>query len=275
MALDESNGTSVVMPVSPMGNGGGFGGFGGDNGWWLILLLLCCGGGFGGFGGFGGDGMYPWLMTGQQNINANTNSGFRDAMLNDGINGIQNTITSGFGDIQTALCGGFAGVTAAVNGSQNAIAQQLYANQIADLERSFAAQTASTQGMTALQSQLASCCCDNRLATEGLKYTIATEACADRAAIADGIRDVMENCNRNNQLILDKLCQQEIDNLKAQNLELQNRVNMQNLAASQVAQTAQLIADNTAQTQYIVNRVAPYPIPAYTVANPITPAVAI
>ena len=37
--------------------------------------------------------------------------------------------------------------------------------------------------------------------------------------------------------------------------------------------TAQLIADNTAQTQYIVNRVAPYPIPAYTVANPTTPAI--
>ena len=74
------------------------------------------------------------------------------------------------------------------------------------------------------------------------------------------------------QLILDKMCQQEIDNLKAQNIALQNQVNMQNLAASQTAQTAQLIADNTAQTQYIVNRVAPYPIPAYTVANPATPA---
>ena len=49
---------------------------------------------------------------------------------------------------------------------------------------------------------------------------------------------------------------------------------MQNLAASQTAQTAALIADNTMQTQYIVNRVAPYPIPAYTVANPVTPAAA-
>ena len=68
------------------------------------------------------------------------------------------------------------------------------------------------------------------------------------------------------------MCQQEIDALKAQNIALQNQVNMQNLAASQSMQTAQLIADNTAQTQYIVNRVAPYPIPAYTVANPITPA---
>lgn len=266
MALSEDSGTNVVMPVSPMyGGNGGFGGFGGADGWWILLLLLFAGGGFGGFGGgFGGDGMYPWLMTGQAGINANTNNGFRDAMINDGINGIQNGITSGFGDIQTALCGGFAGVNAAIANANTA-----------SLERSFAAQTAVNQGFNGLQSQLASCCCDNRLATEGLKYTIATEACADRAAIADGIRNVMENCNRNNQLILDKLCQQEIDALKAQNLELQNRVNMQNLAASQVAQTAQLIADNTAQTQYIVNRVAPYPIPAYTVANPVTPAVAI
>lgn len=266
MALSEDSGTNVVMPVSPMyGGNGGFGGFGGADGWWILLLLLFAGGGFGGYGGgFGGDGMYPWLMTGQAGINANTNNGFRDAMINDGINGIQNGITSGFGDIQTALCGGFAGVNAAIANANTA-----------SLERSFAAQTAVNQGFNGLQSQLASCCCDNRLATEGLKYTIATEACADRAAIADGIRNVMENCNRNNQLILDKLCQQEIDALKAQNLELQNRVNMQNLAASQVAQTAQLIADNTAQTQYIVNRVAPYPIPAYTVANPVTPAVAI
>lgn len=76
------------------------------------------------------------------------------------------------------------------------------------------------------------------------------------------------------QQILDKMCQQEIDALKAQNLELQNRVNMQSMEARLVSQTAALVADNTAQTQYIVNRVAPYPIPAYTVANPVTPAVA-
>ena len=68
------------------------------------------------------------------------------------------------------------------------------------------------------------------------------------------------------------MCQAEIDSLKARNIELQNQVNLQALAASQTAQTAQLVADNTAQTQYIVNRVAPYPIPAYTVANPVTPA---
>jgi hypothetical protein len=91
---------------------------------------------------------------------------------------------------------------------------------------------------------------------------MASESAATRLAIQE-----------QTQAILDKMCQQEIDNLKAQNIALQNQVNMQNLAASQAAQTAALIADNTAQTQYIVNRVAPYPIPAYTVANPVTPVV--
>ena len=157
MALTDE-GTSTTMLVQPSGFGGynnGFGNFGGD-GWWILLLLLAFGGGWGGFGGgFGGygmDGLYPWLNNSQ-----NINGGFRDQMLNTSINSIGDKITSGFGDVATQLCGGFAGVTASVTGAQNALAQQMYANQIADLERSFAAQTANTQGMTALQSQLAQC----------------------------------------------------------------------------------------------------------------------
>ena len=249
MALTDENGGGIpaTMLVSPSGgnfNNGGFG-FGGDSGWWIILLFILLGGwGNGGFGGgFGGGDLYPWMNNSQ-----NINSGFRDQMLGTQISGIQNSITSGFGDVATALCGGFAGVNAGIVGAQNALTQQMYTNQISDLERSFAAQTANTAGLSSLQSQLASCCCDNRAATADLKYTVAT------------------------QTILDKMCQQEIDNLKAQNIALQNQVNMQNLAASQAAQTAALVADNTMQTQYIVNRVAPYPVPAYTVANPNTPA---
>ena len=259
MALTDEN--NMVMPVTPMyGNGGGYGGFGGDWSSWIILFLIFGmfgGWGNGGFGGgFGGDGLYPWLNNSQ-----NINGGFRDQMLTSQLQGIQNGITSGFGDVQTALCGGFAGVNASINGAQNAIAAQMYGNQIADLERSFAAQTASTQGMSAIQSQLAQCCCDNRLATCQTQNIVQNDGAATRLAIQN-----------QTQAILDKMCQQEIDTLKAQNLALQNQVNMQNLAASQTAQTAALVADNNLQTQYIVNRVAPYPIPAYTVANPVTPA---
>ena len=182
-------------------------------------------------------------------------------MLNTAVNSISNGITAGFGDIQTALCGGFAGVNASINGAQNAIAAQMYNNEIASLERSFAAQTANTSAISGISSQLAQCCCYNRLATCQTQNLVSNEGAATRLAIQE-----------QTQAILDKMCQQEIDALKSQNLALQNQVNMLNLSASQTAQTAALIADNTAQTQYIVNRVAPYPIPAYTVANPVTPA---
>ena len=138
----------------------------------------------------------------------------------------------------------------------------MYSNQIADLERSFAAQTANTAGLTNLSNQMSNCCCENRLANCQSNNLIQSEGAATRLAIQN-----------QTQQILDKLCEQEIEQLRSQNVSLQNQVNMLNLAASQSQQTAALIADNTAQTQYIVNRVAPYPIPAYIVANPVTPSV--
>ena len=243
MALtDEGTGTTMLVQPSGFGGNNGFGDMG--SGWWILLLFILMGGwggNFGGgFGGIGGD-FYPWMNQSNQ-----ISSGFQSQMLNDNITGIQNSI--------------------------NGISTQLCNNQMADLERSFASQTAMTAGMTGLQAQLANCCCENRAATADLKYTVATEACADRAAIASALRDVIDATQAQTQVILDKMCQQEIDALKSQNLALQNQVNMQALAASQVAQTAQLVADNTAQTQYLVNRIAPYPIPSYTVTNPTTPA---
>lgn len=241
MALTDDN---MVMPVTPAyGNGGGFGnGFGGD-GFWLIILFILLGNGAWGMGGFGGGvdgGLYPWLNNSQ-----NINGGFRDQMFNTQVSGIQNAITGGFGDVQTALCGGFAGVNASINGAQNAITSQMYANQIADMERSFAAQTAQTAGVTALQSQLAQCCCDNRAATADLKYTVATENCADRTAAMQNTRDIIDAQTRGTQAILDKLCALELDGVKGQlaqaqreNVGLQNQLNMAAMQASQTAQNA-------------------------------------
>jgi len=224
------------MLVQPSGYGGGFGGFGGDGAWWIIILLLCGWGGMGGFGGgFGGGYDFPWLLNGQNNINANTNAGFRDAMLNDGITSIGDKVTSGFGDMQTALCGGFAGVTAAVNGAANGISQQLYSNEIASLNRSFAEQTANTQGFSNLAAQLAQCCCDNRLATCQSQNLTATEAAATRSAIQSGV-----------QTILDKMCQDKIDAKNEKIVELNNRIN--SLESNNYIQNAL-----TAQTQYFLS----------------------
>ena len=262
MAIVNDNG-GMYMPVAPAYGGGGMGGFG-DNGWWIILLLLCGWGGMGGFGGMGGMGLgvdFPWILSGQNGINANTNSGFDHAATQSALGDLRTAVSAGFGDMQTSLCSGFAGVNATVNGVGSTISQQLYNNEIASLNRSFDAQTASTAGFSSLQSALAQCCCDNRLATCQTQNLVQNEGAATRAAI-----------QAQTQAILDKMCQQEIDALKSVNDSLRTQVLMRDLAASQTAQTAALVADNTAQTQYIVNRVAPYPIPAYTVANPITPA---
>lgn len=280
-----TEGTQTYMPVVPAyGNGDGFGGGWGSDAWLILILLFAFGGngwggGFGGYGGFNGALSYdfPWLLNGQNAINANTNSGFDHAATQSAISGLQNSVTAGFGDVQlglsgvnNAICQTGAGITASVN---NGFAQAEIANnsrQIANMQTAFAGQTAMNQGFNGLQSQLAQCCCDNRLATAQTQALVQSENCADRAALSDGIRDIIESNTRNTQAILDKLCNQEIDALKTQNANLQNQVLMRDLAASQANQTNQLIADNTAQTQYIVNRVAPYPIPAYTVASPYT-----
>lgn len=265
MALEE-NGNSMVMPVTPMNsNNGGFGGFGGD-GWWLILLLLCFNGGWGGFGGgFGGGQLgydFPWLLNGQNGINANINDGFRDQMLNSNIQGIQNSITSGFGDVQTALCGGFAGVNASINNSQNAIAAQLYSNQIADLERSFAAQTANTQGLTALQAQLAQCCCDNRAATADLKYTVAAEECATRATDTQNTQSILNAISGGIQSIKDQLCQDKIDAKNDEIANLRQSLAMKDLAASQVAQNAFIAQGFSNEVDQLYNRLNNCPVPS-------------
>ena len=247
------NGNSFFMPVAPAGNSGFGGGFGGDWGWIILLLLLCGGGMWGMGGGFGMDGIYPWLNNSQ-----NINDGFRDQMLNSSVAGIQSSVTSGFGDIQTALCGGFAGVNATVNGAQSAISQQMYSNEIANLERSSNAQTANTAGLTNLSSQLANCCCENRAATNDVKYTIANEASTTRAANS-----------ANTQAILDKLCQLELDGVKAQVdakndriLELQNQLNMASLRESQTAQNAFIAQGLNNEVDALYNRLANCPVPS-------------
>lgn len=263
MALTDD---SMVMPVTPAyGNNGGFGGFGDGNGWWILLLFILLGNGAWGMGGFGGGfdgGLYPWMNQSNQ-----INGGFRDQMLSTQLNGIQNSVTGGFGDVQTALCGGFAGVNASINGAQNAITSQMYSNQIADLERSFAAQTAQTAGMTAIQSQLAQCCCDNRAATADLKYTVATENCADRTAAMQNTRDIIDAQTRGTQAILDKLCALELDGVKGQlaqaqreNVGLQNQLNIATMQASQAAQTAVFQQGLNDEVDALYNRLKNCPV---------------
>lgn len=275
MALTDDNGTGMVMPVTPMyggGNSGGFGNFGGDWGW-IILLLLIAGGGWGnGFGGFGGgvgnfaaDGamLYPWMN--QAEI---TNDGFRDQMLNTNVTSIRD----GISDISTQLCNGFAGVNAGV---ANGFAQaEISANarQMTDMNQAFSMQTAMSQGFNQLGSQFADCCCENRLGLADLKYTVATENCADRTQSMQNTRDIIDSQNRGTQAILDKLCALELDGVKGQlaqaqreNVGLQNQLNMATMQASQAAQTATFQQGLNNEVDALYNRLSNCPVPTVPV----------
>ena len=232
------------------GNRGG-GGLGyGDGLEWIIILFLFAmfgnrGFGGGGFGGGGGYDLYPWLNNSNQ-----LNDGFQNQLLNDNVTSIR----EGVYGITNQLCNGFAGVNASVNNSQNAIAQQLYSNQIADMQQNFQ-----------MQSALQNCCCENRAATADLKYTVATENCADRTQSLMNTRDIIESQTRSTQSILDKLCQLELDGLKQDNANLRTQLNMANLQASQVAQTAELRQSGANQMNQLVNELRSCPIPCQPV----------
>ena len=247
MAFSEESGAGMVMPVSPMygGNGNGFG-FGGDWAWIILLLLLGWGNNGWGNGGFdgGAGGLYPWMN--QAEI---TSGGFRDQMINGNITSIRDSIS----DISTQLCNGFAGVA---NGFAQA---EISANarQMADMNQTFA-----------LQSALQNCCCENRAGIADLKYTVATENCADRAASAMNTRDIIDSQTRGTQAILDKLCALELDGVKAQlaaaereNLSLQNAVSMASFKECQTAQNALITQGFSNEVDALYNRLNSCPVP--------------
>lgn len=250
MALTDENGSGMVMPVAPMYGNGGNDGFMGGNGWWILILFILLGGWNNGFGGFGGgmDGLYPWMNNSQ-----NINSGFRDQMLNDNITSIRDGVYG----IGTQLCNGFAGVNANI---ANGFAQA----EIADNSR----QMANMQQLFGVQSALQNCCCENRAGLADVKYTIATENCADRAASAQNTRDIIDSQTRGTQAILDKLCALELDGVKGQlaqaqreNVGLQNQLNMAALRESQTAQNAFIQQGFSNEVDALYNRLNSCPVP--------------
>lgn len=259
MALTDESGNGMVMPVAPMygGNNGGFGSFGGDWGWIILLLLIAgnggwgFGGGFGGMGGFAADGamLYPWMN--QANL---TSNGFQNQMLNDNITSIRDGISSlamqlcnCCGDIQMSLANGFSGIEQGANARQMANMQQMFG----------------------IQSSLQECCCENRAGIADLKYTVATENCADRTAAYQNTRDIIDSQTKGTQAILDKLCQLELDGVKAQVdakndriVDLQNQLNMASFRESQVAQNAFIQQGFSNEVDQLYNRLSNCPVPS-------------
>lgn len=251
MALtDEGMGTTMLVQPSsgfpyPVYQNGGMGnnGFGGDWAWIILLLLLGWGnngfgGGYGGYGG--GNSLYPWMN--QAEI---TSDGFRDQMMNnnitsirDGIGNLSTQLCNCCSDVQMSLANGFAGVEQGAN-----------ARQMANMQSSFA-----------LQSQLADCCCENRLGTADLKYTIATEECATRNADAMNTRDIIDSQTRGTQAILDKLCSLELDAKNDEIAQLRQQLNMASLRESQTAQNAFIAQGLNNEVDALYDRLSNCPV---------------
>lgn len=232
MAYIEGEIPSVVTTNGGYGNNGGF--FNGDGIWAIILFAMIFGNGNWGFGGNGGFGGGAGSML--YDINANTNRGFDNLAIHNEVDEIQSTLTNGFTNIansfanaQVANCNSTTGLLQAING---------------------------------VSMGLQNCCCENRAGLADLKYTVATENCADRQAISDGLRDVIASNTANTQAILDKLCQQEIDAKNDLIATLRSQLSMADLKASQIAQTADIKAGQVAEIDALYNRLSNCPVPS-------------
>ena len=266
LATNNGNGFGYPYPVYPMyGNGNNGGLFGGSDGIWAILLFaLIFGNGWGNngnggfFGGRGFDDGYAWLSNGQKEIMNNTNNGFDTLHLSNQIEGTRDGIYS----LSNQLCNCCADMNSTVsNGFYNAEVSACN-RQMANMNQNFNNQIATLQGFNGLQKSLDSCCCENRLGIANLNSTILSENCADRAALADGLKDVLINQTANTQRILDQLCNDKIDAKNEKILDLQRQLDMADLRASQTAQNAFIAQGFANEVDQLYNRLANCPVPS-------------
>lgn len=258
LTTGEMSAADLAAVVGNSNGNGGFG-FGNGEGWWIILLFLLLGNnGWGnGFGGGSNGGVgglfYPFM-----NQNETINDGFRDQMINNNITGIRDSI----GNLSTQLCNCCCDMRDTVNQGFYSAEIASANRQMANMNQAFGLQNAINSGFNATQAQLANCCCENRAATADLKYTIATENCADRAALSDGIRDVIASQTAGVQRILDQLCNDKIDAKNDEIAQLRQQLNMATLRESQTAQNAFIQRGFSDEVDQLYNRLSNCPVPS-------------
>lgn len=243
-----TNGVSLADIAAVTGNGRNNDGMWGGDGWWAIIIFAM----IFGWGGFGGNG---WGNNGGGALQgyatqADLQRGFDTQSIIGKLDGISNGLCDGFYAQNTTLMNGFHGV-------DNAICNLGYQTQQGFNNTN----VALMQGQNALQSQLASCCCDTQRAIDGVNYNMATNTCTLQNTMNSNTRDIIDSQNAGTRAILDYLCQEKISTLQAENNDLRR-------AASQDRQSALLTTAMSAQTQQIINAVNPAPIPSYQVPNP-------
>lgn len=281
MAMNEYSLADVAAVVDGPGGGNrGDGSWGGDGAWWIILLIALLGGFNGGFGGWGNGGaaggneLFPWI-----NQSDNVNNGFRDQMLQTNLQGVQQgvnglstqlcnccadmqmAVANGFANVNQGMANGFAGVQQSLCNGFNGVEQGANARQMANMNQQFGMQTAMMQGFNGVQAQTAQLASDIQLGNAQQTATILAENCADRAALSDGVRDIIASQTAGTQRIIDQLCQDKIDAKNDEIAQLRQQLNMQQLAASQAAQNTFIAQGFANEVDALYNRLNTCPVP--------------
>ena len=194
-----------------------------------------------------GGGAVPYM------VNNDVQRGFDQQALIGGISGI----TAGINSLAQGQCNGVAAITSAVNNGFMGAETANNARQMANMQ--------AMNGIAMTQQQ---CCCENRAAVADLKYTVAAEACSDRAAVSDALNATLNAMNAGIQSLRDQMCNDKIDAKNERIADLERQLTMANLAASQNAQTSRILSDNAAQTAALEQYLNPPAVPAYMVQNP-------
>lgn len=225
---------------SDSGNNSGNGMWGGDGWWAIILFAMIFGWGRGGFG-FGGFGGGASTDPGLQGIatRADVNEAIAFNGLERGISAIQQGICDSVYALNNAVTGGFNSTNVAMLQGFNGVDKSL----------------------CQLGYNLQDCCCQTQNAIQGVRYDMATQACDTRNTIQNSTRDIIDNQNANYRGLMDFMVQSKIDSLQSENQALK-------LAASQANQNSYLTATLDAQTNELIRRINPMPVPAYQVPAP-------
>lgn len=220
-------------------------GFGGANGaWWLIILLLFANGGWGNWGNGGNGNGGQGCMVPQYMMNFATNdtvqNGFNQMALTNGLGDLTAAVSNGFSNAEISRANTLATLTAQIN--NNAMNQQ--------------------QNYFNGQLQIAQ-----------MGAQIAQEACADRQAVNDGVRDLMaQNVSNTNALLntmnngiqsLKDQISQYRDQQKDETIaNLRQQLAMKDLQASQTAQNLLINQDFVDSMEAFYNRLSNCPIPS-------------
>lgn len=244
------NSPSLADIAAVTGNNRNNDGMWGGDGWWAIIIFAMIFG-WGGFGGNGWGGNGGGMgSTAAAYTDSAIQRGFDTQSIIGKLDGINNGLCDGFYAMNNGMLTGFNGINTNVMQTGYGIQQAINADTVANM-----------QNTNALQSQIASCCCDVREAIQGVNYNAAQNTCALQNTMNNNTRDIIDSQNAGTRAILDYLCQEKISSLQAENSDLRR-------AASQDRQSALLTTAMNAQAQQIINAVNPTAVPAYVVPNP-------